>query len=133
MSVKPDKLYLALGGEEGIERLVGKFYERVLADPVLAPFFEHVPMERLKMMQKEFFSQALGGPFFYSGHSLREVHANRGITKEHLRRFVGHLTATLEAAEAELGLTLSRQDMDGVHSRIAIEADKITNEATDSE
>jgi hemoglobin len=125
-------LYRALGGEEGIEKLVERFYERVFADPKLAPFFEHVPVDRLKMMQKEFFSEALGGPLFYTGHSLRQVHAGKGIRKEDLRRFVGHLMDTLDAADEELGISLSRLDIDGIYSRIAIEADRITNSVGDS-
>ncbi len=125
MSEQPDRLYQAVGGEAGIELLVGRFYQRVLADPKLAPFFEHVPMERLRMMQKEFFSEALGGPLFYSGHSLRQVHAGKGIRKEHLRRFVKHLLTTLEEDVPELNL--DRLEIDAIYSRIAIEADRITN------
>jgi len=130
MAEESRTLFDKIGGEAGIERLVGEFYERVLADEVLAPFFEGVPIERLQAMQKEFFSEALGGPLFYSGRSLRQVHDGRGITKEHLRRFVGHLMATLE--ESQDGLGLSRQDVDAIHSRIAVEADRITNDATES-
>lgn len=119
-------LYDRLGGEAGVERLVGKFYERVLEDEELAPFFAHVPMERLKAMQKEFFSEALGGPLFYTGRSLRQVHAGRGITKEHLRRFTHHLLVTLETGETDFGLT--RHEIDTIYSRIAIEADRVTDE-----
>ena len=130
MSEEPDHLYKAIGGEVGIELLVGKFYDRVMADPKLAPFFRHASLERLLTMQKEFFSEALGGPLIYSGHSLRQVHAGKGIRKEHLRRFVKHLLATLEENEAEL--KLSRRDIDAIYSRIAIEADRITNSVGDS-
>ncbi|GAA5483005.1 group I truncated hemoglobin [Haloferula sargassicola] len=130
MSQEPDRLYQAIGGEQGIELLVGKFYDRVLRDPKLASFFTHAPMDRLKMMQKEFFSEALGGPLFYSGHSLRQVHAGKGIRRDHLRKFVKHLLATLEEDVPELNL--SRQDIDAIYSRIAIEADRITNSVGDS-
>ncbi|MBB5351965.1 hemoglobin [Haloferula luteola] len=130
MTEKPDHLFQAIGGEKGIELLVDRFYARVLADPKLAPFFAHAPMERLRMMQKEFFSEALGGPLFYSGHSLRQVHAGKGIRKEHLRKFVKHLLATLEDAEQDLGLT--RRDVHAIYSRIAIEADRITDDVAES-
>ncbi len=116
-------LYQRIGGEAGIERLVQAFYDRVVADPELAPFFEHVPMEKLRTMQKEFFSEALGGPLFYSGRSMREVHAGRGIRKRHLRRFTDHLFEALDAGKVEMGLT--PREVNEIYNRIALEADEI--------
>ena len=124
MADQKSSLYERIGGEAGIEKLIGAFYQRVQGDPELAPFFQHTSMEKLKVMQKEFFSEALGGPLFYSGKSMREVHAGRGIKKSHLRRFTNHLLATLEAEQE--GLSLTRQDIDSIHSRIALEADEIS-------
>lgn len=119
-------LYDRIGGEIGIENLVHKFYERVQADPELVPFFLHVPMEKLRAMQKELFSEALGGPLFYSGRSIRDVHAGRGISKEHLQRFLGHLLDTVSS------LDLSRHEIDQIYSRIAREADEVTDDTTES-
>lgn len=116
-------LFERIGGEAGIERLVDAFYKRVLADEALAPFFEHVPMDKLRTMQKEFFSEALGGPLFYSGRSMREVHRGRGIKKEHLRKFTQHLFEALDAGKVEMGLT--PQEVDAIYNRIALEADEI--------
>lgn len=130
MEEEKHDLYERIGGEAGIERLVTVFYDRVLAEPELAPFFEHASMDRLKMMQKEFFSEALGGPLFYSGHSLRQVHAGKGISRENLRTFVGCLLKVLKEEIDQFGLT--RQDVDRIYSRIAIEADRITDDVTES-
>lgn len=116
-------LYERVGGQAGVIRLVGDFYQRVLADPTLAPFFAHVPMDKLRKMQVEFFSSALNGPLLYSGQPLAHVHHGRGITKEHLRNFTGHLLATLES------LNLSRQDVQGIYDRIAIDAGEVTDDA----
>ena len=124
MSEPKPSPYDRIGGEAGIEKLVGEFYERVLADPALAPFFHHGSMDRLRAMQKEFFSEALGGPLFFSGRSLRDVHAGRRISKEHLRLFVQHLMATVAALE------LDRTEIDALHARVALEADEITGGAT---
>lgn len=112
-------LYERAGGEPGISKLVEDFYQRVLGDPLLAPFFAHVPMDTLRRMQVEFFSSALGGPLGYSGQPLAHVHQGRGITRDHLRRFTGHLLVTLEA------LKLSRQDVQRIYSRIALDADEV--------
>lgn len=121
---KEESLFDRIGGEAGVERLLSSFYDRVLGDPELAPFFENVPMEKLRRMQKEFFSEALDGPLFYSGRSMREVHQGRGITKEHLRRFTDHLLETLTESQEDLGLT--HREVDRIHSRIALEADEIS-------
>lgn len=130
MSEEESSLFEKIGGEQGVERLVGKFYRRVIEDPKLGCFFQHVPMDHLQKMQKEFFSEALGGPLFYSGRSLRQVHAGRGIKREHLQSFVQHLLDTLEAERADLNL--DRQEIDRIYSRIAIEADRITDDVAES-
>jgi hemoglobin len=120
-------LYERAGGEAGITRLVDSFYQRVLADPELSPFFAHVPMAKLHRMQVEFFTSALNGPLQYSGKPLAHVHQGRGITKAHLRRFTEHLLATLET------LNLSRQDVHSIYTRIALEADDIADDADGAE
>lgn len=94
-------LYEKLGGDAGIESLVISFYVRVMADPELAPFFRHTSVEKLHVMQREFFAMALGGPIAYSGRPLAHVHHGRGITTLHFSRFVEHLVATLEDQGAE--------------------------------
>src|SRR6056297_3432119 len=108
-SMEKVSLFERIGGEKGIERLVTAFYKRVLADEKLAPFFENVPQEHLERMQKEFFSEALGGPLFYTGRSLRQVHAGRGIRKRDLRRFTNCLVETLKEERGDLDL--SEQDV----------------------
>ena len=47
----------------------------------------------------------------------------QGITKAHLRRFTEHLLVTLET------LALSRQDVQSIYDRIALEADEIAEDA----
>ncbi|MCF7675412.1 MAG: group 1 truncated hemoglobin [Akkermansiaceae bacterium] len=115
-----ESLYIRVGGEPGVSKLVGDFYQRVLADPMLAPFFVRVPMEKLHRMQVEFFSSALGGPLAYSGRPLAHVHQGHGITKDHLRRFTEHLLTTLET------FNLSRLEVQRIYSRIALDADDVT-------
>lgn len=104
-------LYDRLGGDAGIESLVVAFYVRVMADPELAPFFRHTPIDKLHMMQREFFAMALGGPVSYSGKPIGHVHHGRGITAHHFGRFVGCLVQTLEdlgISEAEAAEVIAR-------------------------
>lgn len=89
-------LYDQIGGAKTIDSLIDQFYEKVLADESLAPFFQNTSMEKLREMQKEFFSIALDGPVTRSDISLFAAHANRGIRREHLTRFTEHLLDTLK-------------------------------------
>ncbi|KAA9162123.1 group 1 truncated hemoglobin [Amycolatopsis acidicola] len=91
-------IYEQIGGQEALIVVVDDFYVRVLADPELAGFFKGTSMSRLKGMQVEFFTQALGGPANYSGRSMKEVHRGRGIEQHHFDLVAKHLTEALQAA-----------------------------------
>ena len=91
-------IYEAIGGEPALVAVVDDFYVRVLADPQLAGFFAGVNMAKLKGLQVEFFAAALGGPDFYQGGSMRQVHAGRGISQADFDRVAFHLTAALAEA-----------------------------------
>ncbi|MCK9383539.1 MAG: group 1 truncated hemoglobin [Nevskia sp.] len=90
-----------IGGEAAVRSMVDNFYKRVVADPSLAPYFSHVPLDRLRNMQFEFFSAALGGPVRYTGRPIAHIHQSLRITLADFQRFVQHLFETL----AELPLT----------------------------
>jgi len=113
-------LFDRVGGEEGVKNLVRSFYDRVLKDPELAPFFEDASIERLYRMQSEFFAVALGGPVTYSGLSVHQAHFGLGIEKTHFCLFVNHLIDTLKAFQ------LSGQDIHALISRINTYADEVT-------
>jgi hemoglobin len=113
-------LYDRIGGDAAIGALVGRFYQRVLADPELAPFFEGIPMDKLRLMQREFFAAALGGPIRYTGRPIGEVHYGLGIEPRHLRRFLAHLLETLRDRD------LGEDDVYDIMSRIQTYADEIT-------
>ena len=99
----PQSVYDQLGGEVAINAAVERFYDRVLADPALAPFFTGIPMSRLKSHQAAFLSQALGGPTKYSGASMRAAHAKLAIEQLHFDLVATHLVETLR----ELGVSES--------------------------
>lgn len=91
-------VYEQLGGQESIAAVVDDFYVRVLADPELAGFFRGTNMSRLKGMQVEFFSAALGGPEPYTGRTMKDVHRGRGIGQSHFDAVAKHLIDSLTAA-----------------------------------
>ena len=119
-----ETLYEKIGGSATIETLVAAFYKRVLADPLLQPFFENTPMEKLKRMQMAFFSVALGGPEPTNVISLFEAHRGLGIERRHLTRFTEHLIATLR----DIGI--EEESAQRVYQRIATYSDEILGESS---
>ncbi len=117
-------LYEQIGGQAGIEQLIVAFYQNVLSDPTLQPFFEHSSIEKLQSMQKAFFSVALGGPEPDFEISLYESHRGRGIERKHLTRFTEHLVKTL----AEIGIPEDAAKR--VYERIATYSDEILGESS---
>jgi hemoglobin len=115
-------LYQRVGGAPGISDLVVEFYERVLHDPDLEPFFHHTSMDHLHAMQIEFFTLATGGPASRSGFELRASHIGRGVRDHHYRLFVQHLLDTLEARGLE------QEDIDAIIDRLALERDEIVDD-----
>jgi hemoglobin len=101
MSYPQPSLYARIGGAEVVSTLVEGFYRRVFADPGLAPFFTKTDPKKLRAMQREFFSVALGGPVTYFGKPLAYAHRGRGIERKHLQRFTEHMFDTVR----DLGLT----------------------------
>jgi hemoglobin len=90
--------YDAVGGGPAVSAVVNDFYERVLGDPQLAPYFEGVDMARLKRHQALLVTQVLGGPANYDGRSLSEAHAGLGIDSDDFNAVVGHLAAAMKDA-----------------------------------
>jgi hemoglobin len=116
-------LYERIGGAQGVDDLVVEFYERVLHDEELAPFFHGVKMDHLKHMQVAFFTIAAGGPTDETPGSIKVVHSGRRIADRHYRRFVAHLLDTLEARG------LSEEDVDVIIDHLALERDNVVDDA----
>src|SRR3954467_10542141 len=91
--------YARLGGSDPVRVVVQRFYERVLADPALAPYFEGVDMT----IQRRHFAllvvQLLGGPSEYDGRELGEAHRGLHVTDDAFDKVVAHLVAALQEAD----------------------------------
>jgi len=84
-------LYDEIGGAPAVRAVLDAFYPRVIADPMLSPFFLGVDLERLKKTQEGFLSMALGGPNTYAGRGLHDGHARtrrRGANEEVFDHFL---------------------------------------------
>jgi len=102
-----------LGGREAVEMVVAAFYERVMADPLLKPYFRGVQMSRLYKNQADFFCAALGQPDAYRGRDMRSLHAGMNIGDEEFDAVAVHLQDAL----ADCGV--DRPKIDTVVSLIA--------------
>src|SRR5215467_11832052 len=72
--------YDRIGGAPSVSAVVHRFYELILADAQLAPFFNNVDMGRLKRHQVLLISQVMGGPADYAGRELQQAHAGLDIS-----------------------------------------------------
>jgi hemoglobin len=99
-------IYDAIGGATSVAAAVDLFYEKVLADPALAPWFADSAVEDLKRHQRAFFNMALGGPQEYGGRSMADAHEGRAITGQAFALVAGHLASTL----LELGVDQATVD-----------------------
>lgn len=92
-------LYDLLSGDRHLLRSVTRsFYQQVLADELLAPYFAGVDMDRQSVMLAEFLAMAFGGPHAYAGRDLRSAHAQlTGLTDAHFDRVVSLLASSLAA------------------------------------
>ena len=70
------------GGFATVRKVVSAFYDYVLEDEVMAPYFEGIDMRRQIDHQSKFISAVMGGPGSYSDEHLERVHARLGITHE---------------------------------------------------
>lgn len=119
-------LYERVGGETAIDKMVVEFYNRVLSDAELQPFFEHTDMAKLHAMQREFFSAALDGPLSYTGRPLAYVHHGHGIGRKHFAKFVGHLLETLRSRG------IPEEEVSDVIARVSTYINEVVGESSSS-
>jgi methyl-accepting chemotaxis protein len=91
-------LFDRLGGVDALSAVVTAFYDRVLADPLLMPFFEGVDRGWLERSQAAFLTAAADGPDKYNGRDMRSAHARMAVEEQHFTAVAVHLEATLRAA-----------------------------------
>lgn len=92
------KLYDLLGGAVAVNTATLKFYEKVIADPSLSPFFKGLDMEAQAKKFVGFMTMAMGGPHEYKGGDLRTAHlrlVRDGLGDPHFEAVMVHLEQTL--------------------------------------
>lgn len=101
-TTRNQSLFDRLGGMPAITAAVEKFYERVLADAELSPFFTRTNLVWLRKRQGQFLAQALGGAIGVQGQGHekgpRAPGHQRGPLWSRGRSFDGHSTSHGSAA-----------------------------------
>src|SRR6266568_5736002 len=97
--------YDAIGGRAAVTAAVDGFFERLLADPVLGPFFPGGAGPRHRAYVVTILGEALGGPERYRGPDITVAHRGLRISDAHFGRAAAHLHATLTGLGVPLHLS----------------------------
>jgi hemoglobin len=117
-----DNLYERLGEREGIRAVVDDFYDRLVEDEDLGPFFEGSDMEMLRRTQTDFLCEAAGGPETYDAAPVREAHLDVPFEPGHIERAIELLYESLDAFD------VPEEDADAVVGAVAeYEADLLAS------
>ncbi|MFH5801276.1 group 1 truncated hemoglobin [Haladaptatus sp. CMAA 1911] len=90
-------VYREIGGRSAVEVVVADFYDRVLSDERLIPYFDGMDMDELRAHQIQFISSVAGGPVEYSGADMREAHAHLDIDETDFEAVGAHLETALRS------------------------------------
>ncbi|MGH3487674.1 MAG: hypothetical protein ACRDP8_07130 [Actinopolymorphaceae bacterium] len=97
-----DDLFVRIGGQPTVDRLVDLLYDGFEGDDQLRPLFPR-DLADGRSMQKLFFAEWLGGPRHYSEEShagLRHRHDSLPLTPALAGRWLGHFRRAMEATIA---------------------------------
>lgn len=121
VSTEPKTLYEKYGGHEGVGKVVEIFYNKVLSDPDVSPFFAETNMKKQKQHQTNFISFALGGPNKYDGRNMRDAHAHLNLTDKEFNIIADLLSKSLKEAGA------SDEDIASIIKVVASLHDEVLN------
>lgn len=96
--------YDAIGGHEGLERVLGDFVARMADDFVIGWLFAGRDLERIVTHEVGFAAAHLGGPRAYAGRPLPEAHRPLPINKGMFRRRLALLRTVLRDHGVDEGL-----------------------------
>jgi hemoglobin len=89
-------LFDAIGGEQGLRRVVDRFVDRIFDDMMIGFLFRDASRERVREKEYEFAAAHLGGRVVYTGKPLGKVHAPHRIQGGQFNRRLQILKETLD-------------------------------------
>jgi hemoglobin len=90
----PRDLITDLGGVRRLRRAAADLYERVIADPLLAEYFEETSTIQIRQRQVDLFLTMFGVKDHH-GKPLESLHFNLGISDEAFERLLYHVREVL--------------------------------------
>jgi len=116
-------LFDELGGEPVLRSIVGRFVDRMFADPMIGFFFRKASRERVKDKEYELAAQHLGAGVEYTGRPIQAVHAVHPIMGGQFARRLEILRQTLvEAAAPEAVIQHWIAHTEGLRSMVTRDA-----------
>ena len=91
-----DTLFVDLGGQAGIDRIVDASVENYLADDRIKSIFDESNMDRVRAQFKVQFCQIAGGPCQYTGHNMAEAHRGLKLTNADFNAVVEDLQDAMD-------------------------------------
>lgn len=108
MDIAEKSIFEAIGGLEAIVAAVEIFYDKVMEDDRLSPFFSNLDMDAQQAKMIAFMAWAFGGPDEFKGRDLRIAHQHlvkdMGLNDSHFDAVAIHLKDTLQDLDVESGL-----------------------------
>jgi len=102
-------LFEKYGGFSKISKIVLTFYDRMLEDDDVGPFFDDVDLPKLIDHQTQFISALMGGPATFSDDRIERAHRNMNIEHHHfdrLKEIVAETLADFDVAPADIEIVL---------------------------
>ncbi|MDH5019842.1 group I truncated hemoglobin [Halobacterium rubrum] len=121
-----ETLYERLGERDGIRAVVDDFYDRLVADDDLGPYFEGADIDSLRRTQTDFLCEAAGGPETYDAAPVQEAHAHVPFTPTDIQRAIELLYESLDAFD------VPDEDADRVVEAVAAFEDELLASSADA-
>lgn len=99
--------------------IADNFHEKLRSDSILRPFFERRTDAEASMINFNIFRAGFGEELPFYEQAVKEAHMDRGITTEHMNRFLAILRSVL------LDEGVDDEDVQLIISRIAVYGDMI--------
>lgn len=88
-------LFEKYGGFSNVSKIVMTFYDAMLDDDDVGPFFDDVDMAKMVDHQTKFIASLLGGPASYTDRQLSQLHRHLDINDLHFDQLKVILGGTL--------------------------------------
>lgn len=98
-----ENLFLALGGQEGVNVIVENFIMAIAEDERVIDHFAVSNVERFRSMMREHLCAIADGPCEYTGDSMVDTHVGMGVTEGDFNAIVEDMMVAMNQAGVPIG------------------------------